>query len=127
MKRLPWFARALLAGSFVRGGWRTFNAPEKVAPQVASLGFADPETITRVNGIAQMAGAGAMVLGIFPRLAAAGLAASLVPTTFAAHRFWEIEDEQARNAQVTQFLKNAGIVGGLLLVAAWPKGGTGSG
>jgi len=93
-----------------------------MAPAVTKLGLPEPETMVVVNSVAHVAGGVAMALGIFPRLAAAGLAASLVPTTLAGHRFWETEDEQARNQQITHFLKNLGLIGGLLAVAAWPDG-----
>jgi len=39
-----------------------------------------------------------------------------VPTTLAGHRFWEEEDEAARAQQTVQFLKNAAMMGGLLLI-----------
>ena len=93
-----------------------------MAPAATKLGLPEPETMVVVNSVAHVVGGVAMALGIFPRLAAAGLAASLVPTTLAGHRFWEMEDEQARNQQITQFLKNLGLIGGLLAVAAWPDG-----
>ena len=50
-----------------------------------------------------------------PRLAALGLVASMIPTTLAGHSFWELDGAE-RKAQEIQFLKNAGLVGGLLLV-----------
>ena len=45
------------------------------------------------------------------------LAVSIVPTTAAGHRFWEIDDPVKRAQQRTQFLKNAAILGGLLIAA----------
>jgi putative oxidoreductase len=120
VKKPPKLARLFLAGSFLRGGWRSVNDPGRVAPVAAKLGLPEPEAMVIFNGVAQVAGATAMVLGIFPRLAAAGLAVSLVPTTLGAHRFWEIEDEQARSLQITHFLKNLGLIGGLVALAAWP-------
>ena len=120
MTKPPKIARLLLAGVFLRSGWKTATDPARMAPAAAKLGLPEPEAMVRFNGAAQVAGAAAMTLGIFPRLAAAGLAASLVPTTLAGHRFWEVEDEMARNQQITQFLKNVGLIGGLLAVAAWP-------
>ena len=47
------------------------------------------------------------------------LAGSLVPTTLGAHRFWEMQGPAAAQ-QRTQFLKNAAILGGLILVANAP-------
>jgi putative oxidoreductase len=50
-------------------------------------------------------------------LAAMALAVSMVPTTIAGHRFWEIDDPAKRSMHRTHFLKNTAILGGLLVVA----------
>ena len=118
-------ARPLLAGMFVYGGLDAFRNPagkvpkaEKVAPDIADLvGVdADTEQLVQFNGAVQVAAGVTMALGIFPRLSALALAGSLVPTTLAGHRFWEEEDEAARAQQTVQFLKNAAMMGGLLLI-----------
>ena len=44
-----------------------------------------------------------------------GLIASMIPTTLAGHAFWDFDGAE-RKANEIQFLKNAGLVGGLLLV-----------
>jgi uncharacterized membrane protein YphA (DoxX/SURF4 family) len=59
-----------------------------------------------------------LALGILPKLAAAALFASLIPTTLAGHPFWKVEDDAGRKQQQTQFAKNLGLLGGLLLVMA---------
>lgn len=77
----------------------------------------DPETLVRIDAAVKI-GAGAMLaLGKFPRLASLLLAGSIVPTTLAAHRFWEHEDPQQRGEQQIHFLKNLGLLGGVLLAA----------
>ncbi|MDI2032040.1 DoxX family protein [Saccharopolyspora sp. TS4A08] len=77
----------------------------------------DPETLVRVDAAVKI-GAGAMLaLGKFPRLASLLLAGSIVPTTLAAHRFWEHEDPQQRGEQQIHFLKNLGLLGGVLLAS----------
>jgi len=65
----------------------------------------------------QVVGGVLLSFGIFRRLAASALIGSLVPTTLAGHRFWEELDDTARQQQLTQFFKNLGLLGGLLLVA----------
>jgi uncharacterized membrane protein YphA (DoxX/SURF4 family) len=66
----------------------------------------DPELLTQVNG-GVMVGAGILLaIGKLPRLSAAALAATLIPTTLAGHRFWEVEDEEERTAQQIHFMKN---------------------
>jgi putative oxidoreductase len=109
-------ARLLMAGIFIHGGWNAFKDPANRAKQAEKLGLPKAERIVRANGLAMAAGGTALALGIVPRAAAAGLTASLVPTTLAGHRFWEEQDEQARRMQLTQFLKNMGLIGGLVLL-----------
>lgn len=52
----------------------------------------------------------------YDRWAAGALALFLVPATLIAHHFWGIPPE-VRSRQLTQFLKNAALLGGLLAVA----------
>ncbi|MBO0730635.1 MAG: hypothetical protein J2P57_15370, partial [Acidimicrobiaceae bacterium] len=56
-----------------------------------------------------------MALGKFRRLAALALIGTIIPTTYAGHRFWEEEDEATRAQQRIHFLKNLGLLGGLIL------------
>lgn len=122
-------ARPMLASMFVVGGLdsmrnATAKAPvaqpvtdkiapiaQKVVPQFPS----DPATLVRLNGGAQLVAGLALATGHAPRLAATVLAASLVPTTLAGHRFWEQSDPQAKAMHRIQFLKNVSMFGGLLL------------
>ena len=118
-------ARPLLASMFVYAGLDAFRNPagkvpraEKVAPDIAdAVGIdADTEQLVQFNGAVQVAAGVTLALGIFPRLSALALAGTLIPTTLAGHRFWEEEDEAARTQQTMQFLKNAAMFGGLLLI-----------
>ena len=89
---------------------------ERVA-SVVPMSPADPETAVRVNAAVHLVGGSMLALGFLPRLAALALATSMVPTTLAGHRFWEIDDPAKRGMQRTQFLKNTAIMGGLLVTA----------
>jgi putative oxidoreductase len=40
-----------------------------------------------------------------------------VPTTLAGHAYWQHEDPAARKTNRIQFLKNLGLLGGLMAVA----------
>ena len=84
--------------------------------------------LVKANG-AIMVGAGVLFsLGRFPRLSALVLAGTLVPTTLAAHAFWNEEpDTQARTMSRIQFEKNASILGGLLLATVDTEGRPGLG
>jgi len=56
-----------------------------------------------------------LITGWHARYAAVGLAIFLVPVTLVFHALWSA-DAATFNAQLTAFLKNAAIFGGMLLV-----------
>lgn len=95
-------------------------AADKVAPQ---LPVPDDEvTLVRVNAGVQIGAALALATGRAPRVSASVLAATLLPSTFAAHRFWEESDDDARRNQRLHFAKNVSLLGGLLLAAVDTEG-----
>jgi putative oxidoreductase len=126
MKLVHRLGRSMLAPMFVSGGLDAFRHPEtKAARAEAVTGLVtetlgipdDPAALVRFNGGVQVVGGTMLALGVFTRLAALTLAASLVPTTLAGHRFWAETDPAGRATQRIQFLKNAAMFGGLVLVA----------
>lgn len=126
-------ARPMLASMFVVGGVNALkNAPklapkaqevtDRVVPMVHKAAPAlpipqDPVTLVRLNAAVQVGAAAALATGRAPRLASATLAASLVPTTVAGHRFWAESDPAQKTAQRLQFFKNVSMLGGLLLAS----------
>ena len=111
--------RVALAAMFIVGGADAVFDPGPRAPKAAEIGVPlDPELAVRANGAAMLAAGTALALGLWPRLAAAVLAGTIVPTTLAGHPYWEIEDPAARRQQRIHFFKNLGLLGGALLVCA---------
>jgi uncharacterized membrane protein YphA (DoxX/SURF4 family) len=128
MSALRELARPMLASIFVVQGWHNFESPEGVAPLAQPVvkplvdripGMpTEPEQAVRINGAIQAAAGAMLGLGLLPRLAALAIAGTLVPTTLAGHRFWDVQDPRERAMQRVQFLKNLTIMGGLLLAIA---------
>lgn len=122
------FARPMLASIFVIQGYDTVLRPERVSAQaepvvrpIADRVPAVPgqtEQAVRINGAVQVVAGSLLALGRLPRLSALAIAATLVPTTLAGHRFWEAEDKQERAQQRIHFLKNLSMLGGLVIAAA---------
>ena len=126
-------ARPMLASIFVVGGVSALrNAPslttkatpltDRLVPLVKKAAPSlpvpeDPTTLVRINAGLQLAAAAGLATGHAPRICAAVLASSLVPTTMAGHRFWEQKEEPARTQQKLHFFKNLSIVGGLVIAA----------
>ena len=130
-------ARPMLASTFIYGGiyalQNTAHLAEaskpvndeirglagKIAPQLPVP--SDDKTMVRLNaGVHILAGLG-LATGRAPRLSALALAGTVVPTTLAGHRFWEAEGA-TKQAQLIHFLKNLGLLGGLLLAAVDTEG-----
>ena len=107
--------QALLGAMFIKLGLDAAYDPGGRVDRAARLGLPNTELLVRGNGAAMMAGGVALILDKLPRAAALGLIASMIPTTHAGHAFWTFDGAE-RAAHLTQFLKNAGLVGGLLLV-----------
>lgn len=116
----------MLASMFITGGFDALRNPKakadaaaRIAPSIARrLPVAlpeDPVQLVRINGAIQLAAGLSLATGRSPRLSSLVLAASLVPTTLAGHRFWEKSDAGERTRQQQQFTKNLSMLGGLLL------------
>jgi uncharacterized membrane protein YphA (DoxX/SURF4 family) len=116
----------MLAAIFVTSGLDSLRHPSERAKAAAPLVKAlsgplkmpdDPEMMVRANGATMLVAGTLLGMGRFPRIAAFALAGALVPTTYAAHAFWTVEDPAARAQQKVHFLKNVGLLGGVLLAS----------
>ena len=130
-------ARPMLASMFVLGGVSALRNPQQLvrmaSPVTGKLSDAaadteqipvnpDEKQLVLINGAAQVVGGLALATGRFPRLSALVLAASLAPTTYAGHRFWEETDKTQRANQQIHFFKNVSMFGGLLIAAVDTEG-----
>ncbi|BCB80639.1 DoxX family membrane protein [Phytohabitans flavus] len=129
-------ARAMLSAIFVANGTQAMVYPDPLVPrakrvtdQVAPLiGKApvqmprDARSLVRFNGAVQTLAGLLLATGRGRRAAAVVLAGSVVPTTLAGHAFWQQRDPRQRRTQRVQFMKNIGMLGGLLLAALDTEG-----
>ncbi|HEX5596150.1 MAG TPA: DoxX family membrane protein [Micromonosporaceae bacterium] len=136
MKPVRAAARTLLSAIFIISGARNAMNPDplvpkakpitdRVAPLIENTAPAlptDARTLVQVNGAAQAVGGLLLATGLLTRPAAALLAGTLVPTTLAGHPFWTVDDPAQRQNQQIHFVKNLGLIGGLLLAAADTQG-----
>lgn len=112
-------AQAALGIPFVWLGYEAATEPGGRVAAAEKLGLPAPDLAVRLNGAAMVLGGAALCGNVLPRAAAAGLIASLIPTTFAGHAFWTMStDDPNRVGQRIQVLKNLGLIGGLAMVAA---------
>jgi uncharacterized membrane protein YphA (DoxX/SURF4 family) len=120
----------MMSATFIATGLDTLRHPDPAAADHVAPTLAknvpylpdDPEAVVKVVAGVQVGAGLALALGRFPRLSAALLAGSLVPTTLAEHRFWEETDPERKAVQRTHFLKNVALLGGLVLAAVDTEG-----
>ena len=130
-------ARPLLATPFIYGGISALRKPQDRVPgarpvvekitetadkQLPVQLPRDVEQYVKVNAGVQVGAGTLLALGRLPRLTALLLAGSTVPTTLAGHRFWEEQDPKVQFEKIAHFVKNVGMLGGLLLAAVDTEG-----
>ena len=82
---------------------------------LAGIGVAVAAALELMGGIAILVGFQAKIVSWI-------LFLYLIPTTFYFHNFWDVPAAEQQNTMI-HFLKNLGIMGGLLLLAANGAGG----
>jgi uncharacterized membrane protein YphA (DoxX/SURF4 family) len=125
-------ARPLLASVFITEGLDSLRDPAGKVKGARAVALPltqritalpdDTETLIRINGTVQVGAGILLATGRFRRLAAVALIGSIIPTTYAGHRFWEESDDTTRKQQRTDLLKNFGLLGGLILAAVDTEG-----
>lgn len=126
-------ARPLLASIFVSGGINALRSveghasvaspfAEKTARALPGNLPTDPQQLVKIDAAVKVGAGSLLALNKFPRISSILLAGSLVPTTLAAHRFWEESEPETRAQQQIHFFKNLSLLGGLILAAVDTEG-----
>lgn len=109
-------AEILLSPVFVLGGLATLRNPQPRAEQLARFRLPFPTLLVRLNGAVMVAAGLCLALNILPGIASVVLALVLVPTTVFGHAFWFAEEGGAREEQLSHFVKNVAVLGGLVAI-----------
>ncbi|MGC8466459.1 MAG: DoxX family protein [Acidimicrobiales bacterium] len=117
VKLLQRGAAIAAAAPYIWLGYEAAKSPGARKELVAQAGLPAADLLIRINGAAMVVGGLALATGFRQRRAALGLIASMVPTTLVGHSFWQHDDPQTRVTNRIQFLKNLGLIGGLVALA----------
>ena len=117
--------RLLVGGVLAFMGLNHFRQPDQLAGYAASKGIPAPKLGVYASGLVLVLGGLSLVVGVYPTLGALLLVGFFLVATPAFHDFWAVEDPEAQQSELTDFLKNVGLTGAaLVLVAvggsAWP-------
>ena len=118
---VPLLARALLSGLFLYAGYNKIVNVAGTAGYFGKLALPMPEILVWAVIAVELLGALLILVGWQTRLVAWAMAVFTVGTAIIGHKFWGIDPAQFNN-QFTQFLKNLGIAGGFLMLAACGPG-----
>lgn len=110
MQYISLAARICLCLIFFKGGIANLLSFSGTVEAVAGTGLPLPALMAAGNVVFQLVGAISLLLGFKAKWGAVILIVFLIPTTFIFHDFWVNPDE------INAFLKNFGLVGGLLMI-----------
>jgi putative oxidoreductase len=107
--------RALLGALFFISGIAKITGFSYVAGWMAGSGVPAANLLLAITIGIEVGGGLMLITGYRSRWAAIAIALFLVPVTLVFHGFWNADAAGFQN-QLTQFLKNLAILGGMLLV-----------
>lgn len=110
-------ARVLLMVLFVVSGWAKLTGFDGTVAYMTSLGAPAPMVAAAVAVVMEFIVGILMILGFYTRPLALLFVLFVLGTALIGHPFWNMVDPE-RAANMTQFLKNLSICGGLLALAA---------
>jgi len=121
MRYLPLLGRVLLCLLFLVSGI-TFHFTSDAIQYAEAQGVPAASLLVPLSGVLAIVGALSVMLGYRAKLGAWLLVIFLVPVTLMMHNFWAIADPMQRQVQMIMFMKNLGLLGGVLLIAYWGAG-----
>ena len=114
-------ARLALMLLFVLSGWAKLHDFQGTVGYMASLQAPLPQVAAAIAVAMEFVVAIALMLGIAVRPLALLFVAFVLGTALLGHAFWGMQGAE-RAANLTQFLKNVSIAGGLLLLVVTGAG-----
>lgn len=117
----PLAARILLAQLFIVSGFGKITAFGNTAAYMASNGLPMSEVLLVLTIALEFGGGILLVLGWQARWIAAAFCVFTLLATLVFHQFWSAEPAQV-SGQLTNFMKNLSIMGGMLCVMVYGPG-----
>ncbi|WP_332899598.1 DoxX family protein [Haladaptatus sp. CMSO5] len=117
-------ARVLLGGMLAFTGLNHFMQTDQMSGYAEMKGVPAPTFSVVASGVMLVFGGLSLILGVYPVVGAGALAVFLVVATPKMHDFWNAPEDQ-QQSEMTAFLKNVGLLGGVLVLlalggASWP-------
>src|SRR5215469_2015496 len=113
--------RVIVGCFFIMNGFNHFMKLNMMTGYAKSKGLPAPALAVGGSGVFLFLGGLSLLLGYHPTIGAALLVTFLLGVSFGIHNFWTVQDQQAKQVEMTNFLKNMAILGLLLMTVAIPR------
>jgi len=113
--------RVIVGCFFLMNGFNHFAQLNMMTGYAKSKGVPAPALAVGGSGVLLFLGGLSLLLGYHPTIGAALLVTFLLGVSFGIHNFWTVQDQQAKQVEMTNFLKNMAILGLLLMTVAIPR------
>ena len=113
--------RIIAGGFFLMNGFNHFAQLNMMTGYAKSKGIPAPALAVGGSGVLLFLGGLSLLLGYHPTIGAALLVIFLLGVSFGIHNFWTVQDQQAKQGEMVNFLKNMSILGLLLMTLAIPR------
>lgn len=117
----PLVGRILLSLIFLISGIGKIGGFAGTAGWMASKGLPMPEVLLALTIVIEIGAALMIMAGYKARLGAMALFLWMIPVTFIFHNFWAVPAAEQQIQQI-MFLKNLGLMGGMLYIMAYGSG-----
>lgn len=111
--------RVLFAFLFIGSGFAHLTQTAMMTGYATSRGLPLAKLAVPATGVQIIVGGLMVLLGVWADLGALLLVAFLLPTAVLMHAFWKETDEQARQLEMTQFMKDFALGGAALMLFAF--------
>jgi uncharacterized membrane protein YphA (DoxX/SURF4 family) len=113
--------RVIVGVFFLVNGFNHFAQLNMMTGYAKSKGIPAPALAVGGSGVLLFLGGLSLLLGFHPTIGVALLVIFLLGVSFGIHNFWTVQDQQAKMAEMINFLKNMAILGLLLMTLAIPR------
>jgi putative oxidoreductase len=113
--------RVIAGCFFLMNGFNHFAQLNMMTGYAKSKGIPTPALAVGGSGVLLFLGGLSLLLGYHPTIGTALLAIFLLAASFGIHNFWTVQDQQAKQGEMINFLKNMAILGLLLMSLGIPQ------